>query len=491
MSNSPNIIYILADDMGYGDVGCYNPSSKIPTPNMDFLASQGMCFTNTHSPSAVCTPTRYGLMTGRYCWRSNLQEGVLYNYELPLIEPDRVTLPSMLRNKGYYSACIGKWHLGLGWKEKEGEQFSLFQNRLPWPSPPPSPEEEEKIDFKADISGGPIDLGFDEFFGTSGCATAQPPYGFIQGNRMTEIPTVRKGDQEKGGRDGLMVPGWKHKNVDPLFTRKAVHFIEERAREPSVPFFLYLSASSPHEPCIESAVPEFARGVSEAGPRGDMVWLFDWMVGEIMDALERTGMANNTLVVVTSDNGAMPGCLGRTYGHTSCGSWRGYKGYIWDGGHREPFIMRWPQVIEPKSKSSQLVGLQDFMATIAEALDIRLPKNSSDDSISFLSTLKGQVSNKIGRSSLVHHSSLGVFALRSTSFDEDWKLIVDCVNSGDNGRGVDGGMGNGPVPGSPGQLYRMDNDSGEIYNLYDNFPEVVQRLNDQLEGIKVAEKTML
>ena len=146
MINSPNIVYILADDMGYGDVGCYNPLSKIPTPNMDLLANQGMCFTNAHSPSAVCTPTRYGLMTGRYCWRSNLKERVLYNYELPLIEPDRATLPSMLREKGYHTGCIGKWHLGLGWKEKEGEQFSLFKNRLPWPSPPPSIEEEEKIE---------------------------------------------------------------------------------------------------------------------------------------------------------------------------------------------------------------------------------------------------------------------------------------------------------------------------------------------------------
>ena len=189
VSRLPNIVCLLADDMGYGDPGCYNRDSKIPTPNMDRLARHGMRFTDMHSPSAVCTPTRYGLLTGRYCWRSALKEEVLYNYELPLIEPDRPTVASLLRRHGYQTACIGKWHLGLGWGVKEGERFSLLDHELPWPSPPPPADEETKIDFSRPIAGGPLELGFDRFFGTSGCATAQPPYGFIDGDRMVGIPT--------------------------------------------------------------------------------------------------------------------------------------------------------------------------------------------------------------------------------------------------------------------------------------------------------------
>ena len=269
-----------------------------------------------------------------------------------------------------------------------------------------------------------------------------------------------------------MVPDWDHKEADPTFTEKAVAYIEERAQDEDTPFFLYLAASAPHEPCTVACVPEFLRGASEAGPRGDMVALFDWMVGQVMDALDRCGLADDTLVIVTSDNGALPGCNGRTYGHKSCGDWRGFKGFIWEGGHREPFIARWPGVVAPNSVCDALVGLQDFMATVA---DIVGEENAGEDSASFLPALKDE--NELVRNDLIHHSCMGVFSIRRG----DWKLIVDCDNSGDSGRGVDGCAGTGPVPGSRGQLYHMRDDPFESYNLFNREPGVVREFREMVE----------
>ena len=476
MSNTrPNIVYILADDMGYGDVGCYNPQSKIPTPYMDrWLACEGMRFTDAHSPSAVCTPTRYGILTGRYCWRTELKAHVLFNYELPLIEPERMTVASLLKKCGYHTGCFGKWHLGLGWDVKDGEVFD-FDRPLPWPGGAPDPVEEDKIDFSKPIAGGPIELGFDRFYGTSGCSTAQPPYCFIDQDQTVGIPSVQKPVEMAGGRRGLMVPDWDHKEADPAFTEKAVAYIEERAKDEDTPFFLYLAASAPHEPCTVECVPEFLRGASEAGPRGDMVALVDWMVGQVMDALDRCGLADDTLVIVTSDNGALPGCNGRTYGHKSCGDWRGFKGFIWEGGHREPFIARWPGVVAPNSVCDALVGLQDFMATVADIVGETLPEDAGEDSASFLPALMGETEPV--RDDLIHHSCMGVFSIRRG----DWKLIVDCDNSGDMGRGIDGCAGTGPVPGSRGQLYHMGDDPFESYNKFNQEPGIVREFREMVE----------
>ena len=475
----PNIVYILADDMGFGDVGCYNPQSKIPTPNMDTLASQGMRFTDMHSPSSVCTPTRYGIITGRYCWRSDLREHVLFNYEKPLIEQERMTVASMLKKHSYHTACIGKWHLGLGWGVKDGETFD-FDRPLPWPGGSPDPVEEAKIDFTKPITGGPTELGFDYFFGTSGCSTAQPPYCFIENDYTVGIPSVMKPPEMAGGRSGLMVPGWQHKEADPTFAQKAVEYIEERAGEPQAPFFLYLAASAPHEPCTVDTVPDLMRGASQAGPRGDLVALFDWMVGQVMDTLDRCGLADNTLIMVTSDNGALPGCNGRTYGHKSCGDWRGFKGYIWEGGHREPFIARWPGKIKAGTTCDELAGLQDSMATIADVVGEKLPENAGEDSVSLLPALLGEEFGKPIRDDLIHHSCLGVFSIRKG----EWKLIIDCDNSGDMGRGVDGSIGTGPIPGSRGQLYDTVYDPYEVYNLFDRRPDIVKELTATVEKYK-------
>jgi len=481
-ASRPNIVLILADDLGYGDCGCYNPQSKIPTPNIDALASQGVCFTDMHATSALCTPSRYSLLTGRYAWRTRLKERVLFNYEPPLIEPNRPTLASLLKGHGYRTACIGKWHLGLGYSEKPGERFELFDHPYPWPSEPPPREEESKINFTAPLTGGPCELGFDTFFGTSGCATAQPPYGFIEQDRFIEPPSARHGEAMPGARDGMMSPSWRHAEADPTFLERGVVFLEDAA-DGDEPFFMYLSASAPHEPCLPEVVPEIARGKSNAGARGDLVWYFDHMVGEVMQTLERTGHAPNTLVIVTSDNGALPGSEGKTYGHKSNGDWRGYKGGIWDGGHREPFIASWPGTIQPGSRCDALAGLHDLMATFAEILgnDPADPDAAGPDSVSLLPALRGE-SNHI-RDTMIQHSALGVFCVRHGR----WKLIVDCDNSGDPGRGIEGQAGTYPDPAMKGQLYDLADDPFERYNRIDDEPEIAARLRDQLTVAQTAE----
>jgi arylsulfatase A-like enzyme len=489
----PNIVFIMADDMGYGDIGCYNPESKIPTPNMDRLAAEGIRFSDAHSCSAVCTPSRYGIVTGRYCWRSPLRSQVLYCYEPPLIEPNRLTVAGLLKGAGYHTACVGKWHLGLGYSLKPGQEFD-FTASLPWPDPPrlhpkASRELEEKIDFSVPLTGGPVDLGFDYFFGTSGCSTSQPPYGFIEMDRFVEPPCeylesdrVVKGAQ---CRPGMASPGWDPQEVDVVLAWKAVEYIEDRARRDE-PFFLYLTPSAPHTPCCEGAVPLFARHRSEAGWRGDMVWLFDWVVGQVIDALERTGKAEETLVMVTSDNGAIPGDFRSqarggvgtaghvTYGHRSCGAWRGYKSHIWEGGHREPLIARWPGSIAPGSTSDELVGLSDFMATCAALVGAELPDNSAEDSVSILPALLGQPSGDPRRRHLVHHAWFGGFAVRQSH----WKCIFGTRGSG----GFVPPRDAAPVRGAPGQLYNMAEDREEEQNLWDERPDVVAELRGLLDS---------
>ena len=485
-----NIIFIMADDMGYGDVGCYNAESKIPTPHMDRVAAEGIRFHDAHSPSAVCTPSRYGVLTGRYCWRGRLKNNVLYGYEPPLIEPGRLTVAQLLKDAGYHTACIGKWHLGLGFSTKPGAHID-FGRPLPWPDA--DRDMEEKIDFAAPLTGGPPEIGFDYFFGTSGCSTCQPPYGFIENEHFVEPPSVYCGAPPTS-RPGMTAPSWRHKDADPTFARKAVEYIEQRA-ESDQPFFLYLTPSAPHEPCVTEVVPEFARGQSQAGPRGDLVWLVDWMVGQVLDALDRTGQADNTLVIVTSDNGALPGDRNRnsakgatameelysTYGHKSCGDWRGYKAHIWEGGHREPLVARWPGRIAPASQSDQLICLTDLIATCAAILETDLPEDAAEDSLNMLAALTGEAGDGPIRETMIHHSCFGVFSIRKGP----WKLIVETLTSG----GWPPPRGAGPEPGSPGQLYPIEDDPAEQHNLWHDHPEIVADLTALLDHQKTAGRT--
>ncbi len=465
----PNVVIILADDMGYGDVGSCNPQSKIPTPNMDRLAESGIKFTDAHSPSSVCTPSRYGVLTGRYAWRTLLKRGVFFNYERPLIEPERMTIASMLKEKGYSTASIGKWHLGLGWAAKQGTDFD-FEKPWPWPGGTLPITEESKIDFTQPFFGGPLELGFDYFFGSSACPTCNPPYCYVEADQVVNQPSEYYDGEYMEQRDGYRSPDWEEKEVDPLFTQKSIDFINNAA-DNDEPFFLYLSSSTPHEPCEQDVIPEFMRGASKAGARGDMVALFDWMVGEIVKSLEQNDLLENTLLIVTSDNGAKPGDYNRyTYGHKSNGDLRGFKGGIWEGGHRIPMIVSWPEQISAGTVSDQLVGLQDIMATVAEITGISLPSDAAEDSRSFLAELKSVDAN--GRRDLVHHSAMGVFSIRR----DNWKLIVDTDGSGDYGRGAHRQHGSPPDPSSKGQLYDLENDPYEVYNSIDREPEKAKEL---------------
>lgn len=355
----PNVVVILADDLGLGDVGCYHSASKVPTPNLDRLAAQGVRFTDAHAAAAVCTPSRYALLTGRYGWRTRLQRGVLSGYAPSLIEPDRPTLASVLRAAGYATAAVGKWHLGMDFRAKPGHDLDFLR------APYTDRAFEAAIDFAAPLGGGPLGAGFERFFGTAACPTCHAPYAFVEDDRFPVPPTAFDDAPVYTSRKGACAPGWSHRDVDVAFTERAVAWVEELARGDR-PFFLYLAPSAPHEPCVDALVPPFARGRSAAGPRGDLAWLYDWTVGQVMDALDRSGAADRTLLVVSSDHGALPGdrVLGpdgavqldaageevyRTYGHDPSGGWRGSKAHAWEGGHRVPLVVRPPGPPDRKS----------------------------------------------------------------------------------------------------------------------------------------------
>jgi arylsulfatase A-like enzyme len=460
MTAKPNIIFIMADDMGYGDIGCYG-ATKIQTTHIDRIASDGIRFTDAHSSSAVCTPSRYSVLTGRYCWRSRLKEWVLWGFEPPLIEPQRQTVASLLKEHGYATAAIGKWHLGLGWITLDGN--------LPL-------EDGTNVNYHAPITGGPRELGFDTNFNITG-SLDMAPYCFIKDDHVFQAPTIEKHPYHPQQRPGLMPPSWQDDQVDSIFLRKALEFLDQHAHtDREQPFFLYLTPSAPHRPCIP---PDFIQGCSQAGPRGDMVALVDWMVGEIDAALDRYGWVENTLIIVTSDNGARATDFhGRDYGHKSCGDLRGQKADIWDGGHREPFIARWPGIIQPDSTTDQLICLGDLIATCADIVGAQVEEDAAEDSFSFLPALTGQQNNAPTRKTIVHHSGDGMFSIR----DGQWKLILGRGSGGfSEPRRID------PGPGEPqGQLYNMQQDFQETHNLWNDQSQIVERLTNILNETIIA-----
>ena len=466
----PNIVYILADDMGYGDLGCQNPKSKIPTPNLDLLAAQGVRFSDAHDPTAVCTPTRYGILTGRYCWRSRLKKGVLGLWGQTLIEPDRLTVPALLRQHGYATACIGKWHLGWNWPTKDG-------------GPPRSgPDRLSNVDFTKPIADGPTTRGFDTYFGTD--VPNYPPYCFIENDRTVGIPSAPS--TPVFNIPGPMLPEWKWVDIMPELTRRAVKYVEDAAKAlPARPFFLYFPLTAPHFPIVPT--PEF-QGKSGAGLYGDFVAQVDWTVGQVLEALERAGLASDTLVVFTSDNGpevAREVGVGayeriQKYGHASMGDLRGVKRDAWEGGHRVPFLARWPGRIKPGTVSGEIVCHTDLMATLAGLLGIRLPDDAGEDSYNILPALLGEKLEKPIREATVHHSCNGKFAIRQG----DW-VFIDAPTGDDNKepdwlkeeRGY-------KSHNFPGELYDLAQDPSERRNLYGERPEIVQRLKALLEKYK-------
>lgn len=455
----PNIVIVNADDMGYGDLECYNPHSKVPTPNMNELAADGVRFTDAHSSSAVCTPSRYSLLTGRYCWRTRLEDGVIFDYEDPLIDADRLTLGGMLQAEGYATACTGKWHLGMGWPrhEQEDDSSSEFSN--------------DAIDFTRPITDGPTERGFDYFFGIR-ASLDMPPYCFIENDHTVGIPTIEKDPYNPQQREGPMVPGWRDEEVGPRITERAVNFVTEHVTtNPDQPFFLYVPTSAPHRPCTP---PDFIDGRSDAGPRGDMVAQVDWTVGQIDATLEALGVQEETLFIVTSDNGARAECYnGRDYGHRSNGHLRGQKADIWDGGHREPFIARWPDAVEAGTTCDETICQTDLLATCAELAGASVPADAGEDSYNIAPALLDEDYEGPIREATIHHSLHGHFAIRQGP----WKMIPT-LGSGGFTDPVD------PDPGSDGpngQLYNLEEDPQEQNNCWTERQDIVERLFNLLE----------
>jgi arylsulfatase A-like enzyme len=453
----PNVVYILCDDLGYGDVRCLNPQGKIPTPHMDRLAAGGMIFTDAHSSSAVCTPSRYSLLTGRYNWRSAMKRGVLNGFSPRLIETNRVTVAAFLKDQGYATACLGKWHLGMNWPQNDG-------------SAPGSSANPTKIDYTKPIHGGPTTAGFDYYYGIS-ASLDMAPFVFIENDRVTEVPTVEK----EWVRTGPAAQSFEAIDVLPVLTRKAVDYIAERAPAAmqGKPFFLYLPLSSPHTPILPT---KEWRGKSGLNAYADFVMQTDATVGAVLDALEEQGLAANTLVIVTSDNGCSPEAKFHELvakGHNPSHVFRGHKADIFEGGHRVPFLVRWPARVKAGTTSDQLICQTDFFATCAAILGKELPDQVAEDSVSFLPALAGRATRPL-REAVVHHSINGSFSIRQGQ----WKLEL-CPDSG--------GWSD-PRPGSAAaatlptvQLYDLSRDIGETNNVSAQQPRVVAQLTELLE----------
>lgn len=459
----PNIVLILADDLGYGDVHALNPQSKIPTPNLDALANEGIVFTDAHSNSAVCTPTRYGILTGRYAWRSRLQSGVLAGYAPPLIPKNRLTLAGLLNKAGYVSACVGKWHLGLQWGTKDGYRYDDDWNASG-----------EHVDFTAPVKGGPRQVGFDYFYGIASSLDI-PPYVYIENETALGTPVGWTKGQDGYGffRPGPMGQGFDHGKVLSQLTTKCLSFMEEQTRTGQNPFFLYYAMTAPHTPIL----PEKAfEGRSGLGPYGDFVVQVDDAVGKILTKLRELKIDRETLVIFTSDNGPSPAAnfLHLNHlGHFPSYIYRGAKADIYEGGHRIPLLARWTGKIPAKSQYDHPVCLTDFMATFAQLIGDKLPPNAGEDSVSFLPALLGKTKQPL-RADLIHHSINGSFSIRQGK----WKLEL-CPSSGG---------WSAPTPQQAFemrlpmlQLYDLSFDLKEQHNLQDQYPEVVHRLLNLLE----------
>jgi len=442
----PHVLVIVVDDMGYGDPGCYNPQSKIPTPHIDRLAAEGMKFTDAHAPGPLCHPSRYGLMTGRYPFRADVSKWPSH----PLIDDGQVTIASLLRDAGYATAMVGKWHLGFA---EHG-----YDKPLP---------------------GGPVDCGFDQFFGLR-ASTDIPPYFYMRGDRAVVPPTDQIAANWSDGwspiqgefwRKGGIAPDLKLDEVMPRFTDEAISMIN--GHESEKPFMLYLAYPAPHTPWLPA--PAF-RGKSGAGMYGDFVMMTDHEIGRVCAALDAAGMSHNTLLVFTSDNGPVwyPGDVKRL-GHDAVGGLRGMKGDAWEGGHRMPFIVRWPGRVAADSCSEQTISFTDLMATFAEVVGKKLPPSAGPDSFSFLSVLEGrQAADTPVRGPIVMQSgSSGAMVIRSG----DWKLI-DQPGSGGFSKSPES-LSNSPS----GQLYQLRDDPAERNNLYREQAERVAELTRQMQRI--------
>ena len=458
MARLPNLVYILADDMGYGDVSCNNPQAQFSTPHLDRLAAEGMRFTDAHASSAVCTPSRYSILTGRYNWRSALKAGVTWGYSPPLIEDGRLTVGALLQAQGYATACLGKWHLGWDWALGEGG--------------------EEDVDYARPLANGPCTRGFDHFFGIA-ASLDMAPYVWVEDDRATAVPDrVDPGcdlptDRPAGDvgfrfwRAGPIAPDFDHEQVLPTLTRRAEAWIARQAAGDQ-PFFLYLPLPAPHTPILPT--PDF-QGRSGTNPYGDFCLMVDDVVGRVTAALDQAGVADDTILIFTADNGCspsadLPGLA--ALGHHPSHVFRGHKADIYEGGHRVPLLLRWPARVPAGARCDDTVCLVDLLATLAAVTGATLPADAGEDSVSNLPLWLGKPAAAPVREATVHHSVDGSFSIRQGR----WKLEL-CPGSGG---------WSWPRPGEecaglpPIQLYDLEVDVGERRNVQDEHPEVVAHL---------------
>ena len=497
----PNVVLILADDLGYGDLGCYG-ATKIQTPAIDQLAAQGIKFTNAYVSSSLCSPSRYTILTGRYAWRTRLEFGVLKNYDTPLIEPERTTLASLLKRNGYYTACVGKWHLGLNWalndKAPENPEETIFNS---W-----ADNLQEYIDFSKPVKGGPVERGFDYFFGMSGSNNMQP-WVYIENDRVLQAPSEEQKPYDFIAENVTRAPDWDMKTVNQVITNKAVEVINRHfAKNTKQPLFLYFPTSAIHRPCL----PTFTKGKSQAGLRGDVVAELDWTVNEIMTALKKNGAFENTLLIFTSDNGPRPGdpavWIERykkegyeefqeyfddyqpeyvnekgnliwkngwlTYGHRASGDFKGFKQDPSEGGLRVPFIVHWPGKAKPSTVNNNMICAGDLLATFSDLVRDPLQENEGEDSYSFLpNMLDSNAPPSRNTLTIASGSSGALIAIKG-----GWKYI----EAAQPGRWPETWYPNGPGDKEP-RLYDLNNDYSERNNLYGTMPgkaaELVQIIN--------------
>ena len=466
-AKKPNIIYILADDLGYGDVKAFNPNGKISTPNLDNMAANGVMFTNAHTSSAVCTPTRYGILTGRYNWRSDLKSGVLGGYSKSLITPNRSTVADILKNQGYTTAYIGKWHMGWDWEfENDVEERNINELHVI-----------QKVNYKAPIKNGPSTQGFDYSFGFCG-SLDMPPYVYVENSMPTMVPTKNTVNIDSKGnwRNGPTSNDFVHQTVLQDLTNRAISYIDEKAKG-ETPFFLYFPLPAPHTPILPSE--EFL-GKSSTNEYGDFVMQVDDVVRQIRETLKNQGISENTLLVFTSDNGCSPKANFEelaNFNHDPSYIFRGMKADIYEGGHHVPFIVEWPKNALKNVSTDRTISTTDFFATCAEVSGYKIKDTEGEDSYSMLPLITNKNENEI-REYIVYHSIDGSFAIKHG----DWKL---CTTAGSGGwsypKPQDIKKENLDLPAM--QLFNLKDDISETKNLITENPEKAAELKAALKKI--------
>lgn len=500
----PNIVIIMADDLGYGDFSCYG-ATKVTSPAVDALAAGGLRFTDAHTSSSLCSPSRYSMMTGRYSWRTPLRAGVLTWFARPLIEQGRTTVASMLKRNGYYTACIGKWHLGFEWALKDNAPADPVKNVFDsW-----EVNTQDYIDFSKPVKQGPVERGFDYYYGIS-ASNNMIPFVYIENDKVTQPPTIKKEYVFDTDQESTRAANWNLETIDAELTKKAVGVIDNHfSQHNKQPLFLYFPTSAIHRPCL----PTFTKGKSQAGLRGDMIIEFDWVVEQVVNALKRNHAFDNTLLIITSDNGGVPGdpvlpleryqkdlgdqyypgyagnyapqyvnpggnAIGKkgwlTYDHASAGSYLGFKSDAWEGGHRVPLIMHWPGKIAAGRVNDNTLCNADLMATLAELVGDRLSGNEGEDSYSYLGNVLGTSGVQARHSMTLVAGGSGAFVVRKG----DWKYI-------EGGKPAWGQTfyANGPKT-TDFQLYNLKDDPREQHNLYTAMPEKVAEFKTLISQVE-------